>query len=253
VESRHLFIKKMTNEPATYAVRLVMICLFAVSALLAYGQKDNNEAAQKSSAQKGTLMTPEQLAALPSNPADRRYAYGKDSNQFGELRIPVGPGPFPVVILIHGGCWKDWKTEGATVRDLWAMADALKSEGIATWNIEYRRLHQAGSGWPGTFLDVGQGVDFLRSIAASNKLDLGRTIVVGHSAGGALALWVAARRRLPQSSPLHVDNPLPIRGVIDLAGNGDMEAFIPIEQQGCREPIVEELLKGNPRRCSPAL
>ena len=111
------------------------------------------------------------------------------------------------------------------------MADALKAKGIATWDIEYRRIGQAGSGWPGTYLDVGRGVDYLRAIAAQNHLDLTRVIAVGHSNDGLLAMWVAARSRLPKSSLIYVSDPLPIRGVIDLAGIIDLEAFISIEQR----------------------
>jgi len=188
-------------------------------------------------------MTLAQFQALPSNPADHRFSYGTDANQFGELRLPSGAGPYPVAILIHGGCWK---AEYATLRDLAPMADRLKEKSIATWNIEYRRLAQAGGGWPGTYLDVGRAVDSLRSIAAQNHLDLTRVIVVGHSAGGHLAMWVAARSRLPKSSPVYVSDPLPIRGVIDLAGTADMEAFIPVEQHGCRGTVVEQMLGGKP-------
>jgi acetyl esterase/lipase len=139
----------------------------------------------------------ENFHALPSNPADYRISCGRDGNQFGDLRVPAGSGPHPVAILIHGGCWK---ADFATLRDLAPMADALKAEGIATWNIEYRRLSQSGSGWPGTYLDVSKSVDYLRSIAADNKLDLTRVIVIGHSAGGHLAMWVAARSRLSSGS-----------------------------------------------------
>jgi acetyl esterase/lipase len=191
----------------------------------------------------GGRLTREQFQALPSSPADYRIRYGKDDNQFGDLRIPPGAGPHPVVILIHGGCWK---ADFATLRDLAPMADALKAEGIATWNIEYRRLSQSGSGWPGTYLDVSKSVDYLRSIAGDKKLDLSRVIVVGHSAGGHLAMWVAARPRLSSASALYVKDPLPIRGVIDLAGTGDMEAFIQFEQQGCHGAVVEEMLGGKP-------
>jgi acetyl esterase/lipase len=125
------------------------------------------------------------------------------------------------------------------------MGDALKAKGIATWNIEYRRLGQPGSGWPGTYLDVGN-VDYLRSIAVQRHLDLSRVIVVGHSAGGHLAMWAAARSRLPKSSLIYVSDPLPIRGVIDLAGAPDLEALIPTEQVGCRGPVVEQMLGGKP-------
>jgi len=189
------------------------------------------------------IMTPAQFQSLPSKPADHSLAYGTDPNQFGELRVPPEAGPYPVAVLIHGGCWK---AEYATLRDLAPMADALKAKGIATWNIEYRRLGQAGSGWPGTYLDVGRGVDYLRSIAPQNHLDLTRVIVVGHSAGGHLALWVAARSRIPKASAIYISDPLPIRGVIDLAGTADMEAFVLSERQGCGGAVVEQMLGGKP-------
>ena len=191
----------------------------------------------------GGHLSLENFQVLPSNPADYRISYGKDENQFGDLWVPPGAGPHPVVILIHGGCWT---ADFATLRDLAPMADALKAEGIATWNIEYRRLFQSGSGWPGTYLNVSKGVDYLRSIARDKKLDLSRVIVVGHSAGGHLAMWVAARARLSTKSPLYVEGPLSIRGVIDLAGTGDMDAFIQFEQQGCHGAVVEEMLGGKP-------
>jgi acetyl esterase/lipase len=189
------------------------------------------------------LMTVAQFQAFPSKSADYRLFYGTDANQFGELRVPSGVGPHPVAVLIHGGCFK---AEYARLGELGPMGDALKAKGIATWNIEYRRLAQPGSGWPGTYLDVGNGVDYLRSIAVQNHLDLSRVIVVGHSAGGHLAMWVAARSRLPKSSPIYVSDPLPIRGVIDLAGTPDLEALIPAEQVSCRGPVVEQLLGGKP-------
>lgn len=189
------------------------------------------------------LMGPPEFKALPSKPADRRIAYGDDPNQFGDLRVPSSGGPHPVVILIHGGCWK---AAYANLRDLAPMADALKADGIATWSVEYRRLGQSGSGWPGTYLDIGRAVDQLRSIADDYKLDLDRVVVLGHSAGGHLAMWVAARSRLPKGSPLYVEHPLAIRGVINPAGTGDMEAYISIEMRACREAVVEAMLGGKP-------
>ncbi len=91
------------------------------------------------------LMNPSEFQSLPSKPADVRIPYGKDPNQYGELRLPATQGPYPVVILIHGGCWK---ADCATLRDLAPMADALKANGIATWNVEYRRLGQNGGAGP---------------------------------------------------------------------------------------------------------
>ena len=219
------------------------IAVLAATSVLAQKANEGRKPGEMPPNSTGRHLTPEQFQALPSNPADYRISYGKDENQFGDLRVPSGAGPYPMAILIHGGCWK---ADFATLRDLAPMADALKAEGIATWNIEYRRLFQTGSGWPGTYLDVSKGVDYVRSIAADKKLDLTRVIVIGHSAGGHLAMWVAARARLSTASPLYVKDPLPIRGVIDLAGTGDMEAFIQFEQQGCHGAVVEEMLGGKP-------
>jgi acetyl esterase/lipase len=194
-------------------------------------------------ASSGRPMTPQDLASLPSRAPDRRVAYGEDSSQYGELRVPTGRGPHPVVVLIHGGCFK---AAYATTRDLAPMGDALKDGGIATWNVEYRRLGQPGSGWPGTYLDIGRAVDHLRALAREYPLDLGRVVIVGHSAGGHLAMWAAARSRLPAASPLYATDPLPVRGVIDLAGPVDMTANVPGYEALCRDSVITSLLGGTP-------
>jgi acetyl esterase/lipase len=191
----------------------------------------------------GRLMTPQDLGSLKSRAPDRRVSYGEDSSQFGELRLPAGSGPHPVVVLIHGGCFK---AAYATTRDLAPMGDVLKDGGIATWNVEYRRLGQSGGGWPGTYLDIGRAVDHLRALAREYPLDLSRVVVVGHSAGGHLAMWAAARSRLPAASPLYATDPLPVRGVIDLAGPVDMTANIPGYEALCRDSVVTSLLGGTP-------
>lgn len=154
----------------------------------------------------------------PAPAADHRLAYGPDRLQFGELRLPQGAGPHPVVIVIHGGCWLaeyDFAYTGH-------LAAALTAAGVATWNIEYRRLGDSGGGWPGTFADVARATDHLRELAQKYLLDLNRVVAVGHSAGGHLALWLAARKRLPPGSQLHAPNPLLLRGVVALAGITDL-------------------------------
>lgn len=220
----------------------IVIGLLATTSVLAQNPNEGKKPREISPNTTGGQLSLEKFQALPSNPADYRISYGKDENQFGDLRLPSGAGLHPVVILIHGGCWR---ADFATLRDLAPMADALKAEGIATWNIEYRRLSQSGSGWPGTYLDVSKSVDYLRSMAGDKKLDLTRVIVVGHSGGGTLAMWVAARQRLSSGNALYVKDPLPIRGVIDLAGTADMEAFIQFEHV-CDGAVVEEMLGGKP-------
>src|SRR5699024_7984400 len=122
--------------------------------------------------------------------------YGKEEDKFGELRLPLGDGPFPVAVLIHGGFWRDpYKLE-----QMRPMADSLVDQGIATWNIEYRRVKQPGDGWPHTFLDSAKAVDYIQTLAQEYPLDTSNVITIGHSAGGHLALWLAGRDKLPKES-----------------------------------------------------
>ncbi len=154
----------------------------------------------------------------PAPVADQRIAYGKDEFQYGELRLPKTAGPHPVAIVIHGGCWVSQYGLGY----MGHVSAALAEVGVATWNIEYRRVGNVGGGWPGTAEDVAHATDYLREIASKYSLDLNRVVVVGHSAGGHLALLLAARKRLPKEHPLYSADPLPITGVISLAGITDL-------------------------------
>ncbi|MFN8573726.1 MAG: alpha/beta hydrolase [Gemmatimonadaceae bacterium] len=190
-----------------------------------------------------SLMQPGALATLPSQSPDARLAYGSDSSQVGELRVPTGAGPHPVAVLVHGGCFK---AAYATRRDLAAMGDALKAVGIATWNVEYRRLDQPGGGWPGTYVDVATAIDHLRVLAREYPLDLSRVVLVGHSAGGHLALWAAGRARVPLASALHTPEPLPVRGVLDLAGSVDLTDSIARYERLCQDAVITRLMDGSP-------
>lgn len=118
--------------------------------------------------------------------------------------LPAGDGPHPVVILIHGGCWSATTAGREQVRQLGAE---LARDGIAVWSIGSRRANEDGSGYPGTFLDVGTAIDRLRDEVPRLRLDLTRTVLVGHSAGGHLALWAASRDRLPAGSAVRVADP----------------------------------------------
>ena len=186
-----------------------------------------------------TLAGVAELLAMPEPAADVRIAYGEDALQFADLRLPSGAGPFPVVILIHGGCWLSQYDIG----HLGAMAEALTDSGVATWTLEFRRVGDAGGGWPGTFEDVSRGADFLRTVAADYPLDLTRVIIAGHSAGGHLALWLAARHKLPVDSPLYVADPLPLKGVVGLAPAADLE--LTYRNQTCRG-VSQRLMGGTP-------
>lgn len=223
------------------SLRIDRVVVALAVVLAACGQKPKPPAEQP--AQAPQLMAPQELVALPHRAADARIAYGTDSSQYGELRVPSGDGPHPVVVLVHGGCFK---AAYATVSDLAAMGDALKDDGIASWNIEYRREGQPGGGWPGTYQDVGRAVDQLRTLAGPYHLDLDHVVIVGHSAGGHLAMWAAARSRVPAGSDIHMANPLQVRGVIDLAGPLDLTANIPGYQALCRDTVITGLMGGTP-------
>ena len=149
---------------------------------------------------------------------DHRISYGPDEFQFGELRLPKGAGPHPVAIVIHGGCWMS--EYGLSY--MGHLSAALTEAGVATWSVEYRRVGNSGGGWPGTFEDAALAADHLRKIAKTYQLDLDRVIAVGHSAGGHLALWLAARKILPKDSAVYSSDPLPLRGVVSLAGITDL-------------------------------
>lgn len=165
--------------------------------------------------------------------ADHRIPYGSDSQQFGDLRLPGGKGPYPVAIIIHGGCW----FSEYDLNHIASFAAALTKLGVATWTIEYRRVGNPGGGWPGTFTDAAQATDHLRVLARSYPLELKRVITIGHSAGGQLALWLAGRKQISRRSLLYVSDPLKLSGVISLAGITDMRGF----GSGCNDAVRKVL------------
>lgn len=183
---------------------------------------------------------------LPSKPATERIAYGDDPLQFGDLRMPEGKGPFPVAIIIHGGCWVE---RYATIVNSTPLADALRDAGVATWNIEYRRTDSPGGGWPNTFIDVAQGAEYLRTLAKRYPLDLAHVVAVGHSAGGHLALWLAAaaEHRVPAKSPIARKDPLPLHAAIALAGIADLRDFRTYSANTCGD-VVDAFMGGTPQQ-----
>ncbi|MGD9388516.1 MAG: alpha/beta hydrolase [Gammaproteobacteria bacterium] len=163
--------------------------------------------------------------------------------QFGELRLPPGAGPHPVAVLLHGGCWRA-EYDLAHVSH---MGAALAAAGVAVWTPEYRRVGDDGSGegggWPATFEDAAAGLVAVESIAREHDLDLDRVVLVGHSAGGHLALWLAGRHNLPPGHPLHAP-PVAARGVVSLAGITDLARYAE-GTRGCNA-AVPLLLGGAP-------
>jgi acetyl esterase/lipase len=152
-------------------------------------------------------------------------AYGdEDDLQRGALTLPEGAGPHPVVVLVHGGFWRP-EYDRAQMDPL---AEAVVAEGWAAWNVDYRPAGEGG-GWPATFTDVAAAVDHLDALADEHALDLERVAVVGHSAGGTLALWSAARAGLPTGAPGAAPVVVPAAvvsqaGVVNLAA-GSLDAL----------------------------
>lgn len=165
--------------------------------------------------------------------------YGADDLRRGELRLPKGKGPFPVAVVIHGGCWS---ASYDTVAGMAGVADALAQRGIATWSIEYRRLGDPGAGWPGTFEDVAAGVDHLASLAKTQPLDLSRVSIVGHSAGAHLALWAASRGKL---GPAYAPKIKPM-SVVAIDGPATLAPLIGFDAQACGQPVIVPLMGGKP-------
>ena len=166
--------------------------------------------------------------------------YGSDPLQVADLRLPAGPGPHPVAIVIHGGCWKSSVDNRSGIA---GFADALGKRGFATWNVEYRRIGDAGGGWPGTFQDVAAGVDKLADVAQRYKLDLNRVVIIGHSAGAHLALWAASRAKLPAPWSLARIRPV---SVVAIDGPASLAPFIGIDAEACGGPVIVPLMGGTP-------
>jgi acetyl esterase/lipase len=166
----------------------------------------------------------EDILTKPQPPPDARVAYGHDPNQFFEVRLPPSGNPHPVLLNIHGGFWRakyDLTHAGH-------LCQALRAIGIATFNLEYRRIGNPGGGWPGTFEDIRSAYRFIRQSQARYHLDLDRLVVMGHSAGGQLALCLAAHEPF-------------IRNVISLAGVVDLE-----KAHALSNDAVAEFLGGKP-------
>ena len=167
------------------------------------------------------LISAGDYTALTIESADHRIPYGDDPSQFGDLFLPNRAGPHPVVLMLHGGCWRAQYGLGP----MGQLARAVANCGVAVWSLEYRRLGNGG-GWPNTFLDVAHGADLLRDMADDYALDLTRVVATGHSAGGHLALWSAARGLLSPESPIYTPNPLSFQSVVALAPVCDLERAV---------------------------
>jgi acetyl esterase/lipase len=174
-------------------------------------------------------MSDDILSRTPP-PADVRVAYGSDPNQFLDLRLPAKASgakpPYPLVINIHGGFWRaKYNLDHAG-----HVCAALTAKGLATANLEYRRVGNEGGGWPGTFEDLRAGYRYLQQSAQARSFNTEKVVVMGHSAGGQLALCLAAHEP-------------GITGVVSLAGVLDLQRTY---QLHLSNDAVVEFLHGTP-------
>jgi acetyl esterase/lipase len=150
-------------------------------------------------------VSAEDILDRPQPPPDDRAAYGVDPNQFLDVRIPHAEEPHAVLLNIHGGYWRA-KYDLAHAGQL---CEAFRVAGIATFNLEYRRVGNSGGGWPGTFEDVRAAYRFILQQRSHFNLDPDRLVVMGHSAGAQLALCLAAHEN-------KIPSAISLAGVVDL-------------------------------------
>lgn len=171
----------------------------------------------------------EDILSRKAPPADQRLAYGSDPNQFLDLRLPPRrkKGELsPALINIHGGFWRaKYSLDHAA-----HLCAALADQGVATANLEYRRVGNDGGGWPGTFEDIRSAYHFVEQHAAEHGINAARMVVMGHSAGGQLALCLAAHEA-------------GIRRVVSLAGVVDLQRAYTLHLSN---DVVVEFLRGTP-------
>ncbi len=156
-----------------------------------------------------------------------RLPYGPAPQQFGELRVPQGKAKHPVVIVLHGGFWRN--KYRLNLMD--SLCESLELMGVASWNLEYRSIGDPGGGWPGTCQDVASGASYLRMIADAHHLDVSNTLAMGHSAGGHLALWLASRQKL--------------KAAIGLGAVADLQRALDLKLS---DSVVAKFLNGAPLR-----
>jgi acetyl esterase/lipase len=188
------------------------------------------------------LMTWDDLLSRPKPAPDATVRYGADALQVVDVWKPAGAGPHPAVVMIHGGCWQTAIAE----RDImnWIAGD-LRTHGVGVWNIEYRGVDRGG-GYPGTYEDVGAAADMFAARGAEFgfKTDA-PVVVIGHSAGGHLTLWLARRAGLAKGDALRGAAPLKVDLAISQGGLPDLRAQMTLPDHGCGNEAAAKMAGPN--------
>jgi acetyl esterase/lipase len=183
------------------------------------------------------------VLSRPARPPDLTVAYGPRPDHLADVRLPSGSDPAPLLVVVHGGFWSaEWDRAHAG-----PQSEGLAGAGFVVATVEYHRAGMPGGGWPGTFDDLAAVADHVPRLVA--EAAPGRVasdvapVLVGHSAGGHLALWAGSRHRLPGTSPWHRPTPVPLAGVVMLAGMADM---VDADERGLGDHAARALLGGGP-------
>ena len=194
------------------------------------------------------IMVWEDLLSRPKPAPDATVTYGADALQLVDVWKPAGAGPHPAVIMIHGGCWQTAIAE----RDImnW-IADDLRAHGVGVWNIEYRGVDRGG-GYPGTYQDVAAAADlFVAKRGEYGFRTDAPVVVIGHSAGGHLALWLARRPALAKGDALRGAERLKVDLAISQGGLPDLRAQTKLPDHPCGADAAVKMAGGEFARTSP--
>ena len=193
------------------------------------------------------MTDPEDVLFRVARAPDLILPYGPSLDHVVDVRLPVqtsatSAGRHQLIVVLHGGFWRtEYDRQHAG-----AQSAALADAGYVVATPEYRRVGSKGGGWPATFDDVAQmsdRVSDLVSAAVGQSVREHSIVLVGHSAGAHLALWAAARHRLPPTSRWYRDSPDPICGVLSLAGVSDL---VRADALGLGSGAASALLQGRP-------
>lgn len=169
---------------------------------------------------------------LPTDAPSEILSYGDDPLQYGELWLPDSKQDLaaPLIVFIHGGCWLN----AYDIKHTQAASYALTKYGYAVWSVEYRRTGDEGGAWPGTFNDILSAIEFARQLNRTT-INNSQIVLVGHSAGGHLAL-LAANHYAKRADNL-------VKGVIGLAAISNLKKYS--QGDNSCQSVVVDFMGGN--------
>jgi len=184
------------------------------------------------------------VLALSAREPDAQIGYGSADRQFGELWLPdTRLQPAPLIVLIHGGCWLN----SCDISHTYGLNTALANMGFAVWALEYRSTGDADGGWPGTYQDIELGLQIIDTLG-NRGVDTERVAVLGHSAGGHLALLAGANQQLAESIDLVVG----LAAIVDIEqyslGDNSCQTATPLFMNGTAQEIPQDYAAANPAR-----